>query len=282
MDTDRWEERRQRFEQRMEGRRARWENRMSRRGYRSGSHGILFGVMVVVVGCLLLLDNLGIVRFQDVWQYWPAFLVAWGVSRVIDSRTPAGWIWGGLIALFGAFLLLDTLDIIVFNFAVVWPVILIAVGLAVLLGALERNRFIGNMPFSGMPFSGTPPAGPPGAGSPGVGSPVIGAHAFFSDNKSGSDAKDFQGGEATAIFGAARFDLRNAGMNVDEARIHVNVMFGEAEVRVPENWSVMSRAAVVFGGVNDKTNRPKPDPNVKTPRLIITGSVIFGGITLRN
>jgi len=241
----------------------RWEGRMARRRSRSGSHGILFGAIIVTIGCLLLLDNLGVVQFRDVWQYWPALLVAWGVSRVIDSRTPSGWIWGGMIALIGAFLLLDTLDIIVFNFAVVWPVLLIAFGVAVLIGALERSRLIGNS----APFSG---------------SPVVGTHAFFSDNKSGSDAQDFQGGEATAIFGAARFDLRNAGMTVDEARIDVNVMFGEVEVRVPENWSVMNRASVIFAGVEDKTIHPRPDPNVKTPRLIITGAVIFGGIKLRN
>jgi predicted membrane protein len=159
-------------------------------------------------------------------------------------------------------MLLDTLDIIVFNFSVIWPIVLIAFGVSVLIGAVERNRFVGN---------------PPAAAAP-----IVGTHAFFADNKSGSDAKDFQGGEATAIFGAARFDLRNAAMNVEEARIHVNVMFGEAEVRVPENWNVVSRAAVVFGGVNDKTIHPRPDPNVKTPRLVITGSVIFGAITLRN
>jgi hypothetical protein len=71
-------------------------------------------------------------------------------------------------------------------------------------------------------------------------------------------------------------------MTVDEARIHVDVIFGEAEVRVPETWNVVSRAAVVFGAVNDKTIHPRPDPNTKTPRLVITGSVIFGAITLRN
>jgi predicted membrane protein len=263
MDTDRWEERRQRWEQRQEARRARWEDRMSRHHYRSTSHGLFFGAIVVAIGCLLLLDNLGIFRFHDVWQYWPVLLVAFGVSRIVDSRTPSGWIWGGIVALIGAFLLLDTLDIIVFNFAVVWPVILIAFGVSVLVRAVERSRF---------------PAGAPLPAS----SPVVGTHAIFSDNKSGTDTKDFQGGQATSIFGAARFDLRNASMTVDEAVIDVNVVFGEVEVRVPETWIVLNRAAVVFGGVDDKTNHPKADPNVKTPRLVITGAVIFGGLNLRN
>jgi predicted membrane protein len=265
MDTDRWDERRQRWEQRQAARQARWQDRMSRRHYHSGASGIFFGAIVVAVGCLLLLDNLGIVRFHDIWQYWPVLMVAWGVSRIVDSRTPSGWIWGGIVALIGAFLLLDTLDIIVFNFAVVWPLLLIAFGVSVLIRAIERNRL------------------QPGASGPGLpASPIVGTHAFFSDNKSGSAAKDFQGGQATAIFGAARFDLRNASMTVDEAIIDVNVVFGEVEVRVPETWIVINRAAVVFAGVNDKTNHPKPDPDVKTPRLVITGVSVFGAITLRN
>ena len=262
MDTDRWEEGRQRWEQKQAARRARWEERMSRKQYHSGASGIFFGAIVVVIGCLLLLDNLGIFRFHDVWQYWPVLLVAWGVSRIVDSRTPSGWVWGAMVSLIGAFLLLDTLDIIVFNWQVVWPLILIAFGVSVLVRALERNRIRA------------------GAGFPAA--PIVGTHAFFSDNKSGSDAKDFSGGQATAIFGAARFDLRNASMTVDEAVIDVNVVFGEAEVRVPETWIVINRAAVVFAAVNDKTNHPRPDPNIKTPRLVITGVSVFGAITLRN
>src|ERR1700734_2673048 len=108
MDTDRWEEKRQRWQQRQQEGRARWEDRMSRRPYRSGTHGLFFGAIVVAVGCLLLLDNLGIVRFHDIWQYWPVLLVAYGVSRIVDARTPSGYVWGGVSALIGAFLLLDT------------------------------------------------------------------------------------------------------------------------------------------------------------------------------
>ncbi len=260
MDTDRWDERRERWEQRQEARRARWEGRMAR-GH-SGTHGIFFGAIVVAIGCLLLLDNMGIVRFHDIWQYWPVLMIAFGISRIVDSRSPSGWVWGGMMCLIGAFLLLDTLDIIVFNFSVVWPLILIAFGISVLVRATERKGFSGTGPFPS--------------------SPIVGTHAVFSENKTSSDAKDFQGGQATAVFGAARFDLRNASMTVDEARIDANVVFGEVEVRVPENWTVINRASVLFAGVNDKTNHPRIDPNVKTPRLIITGSVVFGAIKLRN
>src|ERR1700730_17132255 len=97
MDTDRWEERRQRWEQKQEVRRGRWGKRMGGDRLHSGSHGIFFGAIVVAVGCLLLLDNLGIVRFHDVWQYWPVLLVAWGVSRIVDGRTPSQYIWGGAV-----------------------------------------------------------------------------------------------------------------------------------------------------------------------------------------
>jgi predicted membrane protein len=267
MDTDRFDDRRARYEQKMAERRQRWEERRTRRFYRSHNHGIFFGVVVVAIGCLLLLDNLGIFRFRDIWQYWPVLLIVWGLSHLIESRTPSGWVWGGMIALIGALFLLDNLDIFVFNFAVVWPVLLIAFGVTVLLGALERRQYNQQYNASGPSYAAAP---------------MIGSHAFFSENRTGSDAQDFQGGAASAIFGAARFDLRNASMSTDEARIHVDVIFGEAEVRIPETWNVISRAAVIFGGIDDKTIHPKPDPNVKTPRLVITGSVIFGAITLRN
>jgi hypothetical protein len=45
---------------------------------------------------------------------------------------------------------------------------------------------------------------------------------------------------------------------------------------------VVNRAATIFGGVEDKTVQSNVDPNAKSPTLVLTGSVVFGGISLRN
>ena len=71
-------------------------------------------------------------------------------------------------------------------------------------------------------------------------------------------------------------------MTVDQAVIDVNIVCGGLEVSVPDNWTIINRAMTIFGGVEDKTMQSKVEPNAKTPQLVITGSVIFGGISLRN
>jgi hypothetical protein len=38
----------------------------------------------------------------------------------------------------------------------------------------------------------------------------------------------------------------------------------------------------VFGGVDDKTIPPKPDPNAPAPCLVLTGTTVFGGVSIRN
>jgi hypothetical protein len=93
---------------------------------------------------------------------------------------------------------------------------------------------------------------------------------------------DFRGGDAIAVFGGVEFDLRGAGMTVDQAVIDVNVVCGGLEVRVPDNWTITNRAVTIFGGVEDKTAQSKLEPTAKSPHLVITGSVVFGGISLRN
>jgi predicted membrane protein len=243
-----------------------------RHRYGHGAGGMVIGGLIVLIGLLILLDNMGIVRIHDVWRYWPVLLIVVGVSKILESRSPAGYVWGGVVTLAGALLLLDKLDIVVFDFNLIWPLLLIAFGLSMLLRSMDRKRYLASA------------TGAPGSAGPG---PIdensnCNAFAIFGGSQRRVSTQDFRGGDAVAVFGGVEFDLRKAGMTVDQAVIDVNVVCGGLEVRVPDNWTIVNRAMTIFGGVEDKTIQSKAEPNAKSPHLVITGSVIFGGISLLN
>jgi hypothetical protein len=119
-------------------------------------------------------------------------------------------------------------------------------------------------------------------GSPASANPDVSAWVVFSGTKRRIDSQDFKGGDIVAVFGGVNIDLRNAAIAGDRAVIDLNVMFGGVDIRVPETWNVVMKGMPLFGGFEDKTIHPKPDPNVKTPELVITGAAIFGGVKTDN
>jgi hypothetical protein len=239
------------------------------------------GGIIIAVGVLFLLDNMGIVRFHDVWQYWPAILIVFGVARIAESHGPAAIVFGGILAGLGALLLLDNLRIIYFDWHMFWPLLIIAWGLMMLL----RPR-----PWGG----GRPPVigGPGGLGGPvGVGdsasstvsgSPTLGLWTIFGGGRRQIDSQDFRGGEVSAIFGGYEVDLRRAAIAQGEAVIDVTAVFGGVEIRVPETWVVEARGIGVFGGFGDETRPPRADQIGTPQRLIVTGTAAFGGVTIKN
>jgi hypothetical protein len=56
-------------------------------------------------------------------------------------------------------------------------------------------------------------------------------------------------------------------------------MWGGIELRVPEDWTVISRVVPVLGGLEDKTRAPQ---GAGTHRLIVRGFAIMGGIEIKN
>ena len=106
--------------------------------------------------------------------------------------------------------------------------------------------------------------------------------AIFSGFKRRIDAQDFKGGDIVAVFGGVNIDLRHAAIAGDRAVIEINALFGGIDIRVPETWSVVMKGVGIFGAFEDKTIHPKPDPNVKAPELVITGTGVFAGIKADN
>jgi predicted membrane protein len=89
---------------------------------------------------------------------------------------------------------------------------------------------------------------------------------------------DFRRGEATAVMGGIDIDLRDATMERAEAVLDVSSVMGGVKIRVPENWTVVSRVSTIMGGYKDDTRRPPADDH----RLILKGTLVMGGLKISN
>lgn len=90
---------------------------------------------------------------------------------------------------------------------------------------------------------------------------------------------DFRGAQCTAVFGGCKIDLRDAKIQGREAVLNTYAIFGGVEIRVPENWDVVSRGVAIFGGFENRTRHPSgPD----TKRLILDGAAVFGGVSVKD
>lgn len=62
--------------------------------------------------------------------------------------------------------------------------------------------------------------------------------------------------------------------------VDVFILFGGGEFRVPTDWSVDIQTTSIFGGVGQKV--AGPTAAVGGPRLIVTGTTLFGGLEIRH
>nr|WP_240003615.1 DUF1707 domain-containing protein [Streptomyces cinnamoneus] len=83
---------------------------------------------------------------------------------------------------------------------------------------------------------------------------------------------------AFALFGGAEIDLTEAVFAQREVVINAYVLFGGVDIRVPENVTVRSAGAGVFGGFDVRTNEAA-DPDA--PVVVVTGFAVFGGVSAK-
>src|SRR5579872_2819222 len=65
------------------------------------TQGIIFAVILIALGVLLFLDNIGLFRFRDIWQFWPVLPIALGVAKLFDSKGVASQVWAAMWILVG-------------------------------------------------------------------------------------------------------------------------------------------------------------------------------------
>jgi predicted membrane protein len=210
-----------------------------------------FGLIIVLLGVAFLLQQFNVPhadRLIAVW--WPLVVIAVGV--VAWSSNPRQWFGPLVIMLVGVILLVDQMNIMAHSaWNVFWPVIIIVVGGRILMGRA-------------------------GGGGEKTSSGSADANALFS----GVDRKvtdNFTGNCVSAWFGGVKLDLREAKFT-DKTELCVSAGFGGVEVWVPKTVKVVTKVMPIFGGAEDKTTPVSNAVNT----LTITGTVIFGGVTIRN
>ena len=266
----------------------RHRDRFRRRRRHSPIGGVIIGTAILLVGVLFLLQNFGLVHVRNLWEYWPVWMIAWGIAGATSGGHASGRIWGGVIASAGTLLLLNNLHIISTNvWGILWPLLLIVVGLQVLYRNARRRRWRDDDNFSPTRGPEDGPTATPGGSAPQGETPGAAPRpghldewAFFSGSRRRVDSQDFKGGEAFAMFGGVELDLRSAAITQDEVMIDASALFGGVDIQVPENWNVIVEGHGMFGGYEDKTLHTMPE-NAR-PRVVITGSAVFGGVVVKN
>jgi predicted membrane protein len=217
---------------------------------------LLMGLIIIAIGVLFTLDNLGLVDAHHYLRYWPAALVLIGALKVWQSGGGGGAFGGLLFIIAGSWLLLETFRIVTISFIDLWPLLLVLFGASLVWRGLRGGR----------DRAGTD------------GHSTLSALAVLGGVHRGNNSRAFRGGDLTAVLGGCEIDLRQAAID-GEAVIDVFAMWGGVEIKVPEDWTVASRVVPILGGFEDKT---RPQRGAATHRLLIRGFAIMGGIEVKN
>lgn len=110
------------------------------------------------------------------------------------------------------------------------------------------------------------------------GSDRIDAFALMGGVRRGASAPDFRGGSASAVMGGCEIDLSRASIESGEAVIDTFALWGGVDIQVPEDWVVETRGIALLGSFEDKTRRPADGKK----KLVITGLALMGGVEVKN
>ncbi len=221
----------------------------------------VLGIFLVGLGSVFLLDRLGIIphHIREIIISWQALLIFIGFANLFrrKSRFP-----GIVLILVGsAFLIPDIINIPFETRQLIWPLVLIAVGLAIVFKARKiKHPDIFHSHDTSI-----------------NGSEKIDEVAIFGGGKRVINSKNLKGGNITAIFGGLEIDLTDAEIGGDVAIIEVSAIFGGATIIVRPEWDVQVQVASILGGFSDERKIYKGEIPSNAKRLIIKGAAIFGG-----
>ena len=236
-------------------------------------NGRWFGVFVILIGLVLLLKRMS-PDFVPHWLLsWPVFLILVGLFIGIRHRF-RHFLPFALIIIGSVFLAKKALVIPIDLEQYIWPLAIILVGLIIILRPRNKADWADhtNTASEGKGTFGIP--------AEQENSDRLDSTAVFCGSRKNILSKNFSGGEMVIVFGGSEINLTQADLN-GKAVLDVVIVFGGLKLTVPANWDVRTNVMNVAAGIDDKRQQHNhtPDPE-KT--LLITGTVLFGGIDIQS
>lgn len=224
----------------------------------------MIGLVLIALGVLFLLDTTGAVdgAFSS---WWPLLLVLWGAGALAVERGRS--IPGTLVLLLGVGFLLENLDVLGEDWlGRYWPVALIVVGAAFLLGAIGLRGSLRRRAPRGVR----------------AGEDWLDATAVQAGRGERVTSVAWHGGRATAVLGGVEIDLRESRPAPEGAVLHTTAFMGGVEIKVPEEWEVVVHGTPFLGGFEDKTRPVRGSIPDGRPRLEVVGTAVMGGVEITN
>ena len=116
------------------------------------------------------------------------------------------------------------------------------------------------------------------AGGEASGEDWVSLTTVFGDRDVTSGATAFRGGTMTVVFGDIDLDLSRAQLAPEGAAIDVTSLFGDADIVVPPGWDVRVQRTEILGDVKDRTT---PSGVNSLPVLTIRATAILGDVEVK-
>lgn len=246
-----------------------WEKGMKPMGYHR-----VFGLLLILFGTLLLLDNLGIMPVS-VWSLWPLLIFLPALYALVRHlwRPTGGWVrlsvlllvlaWSGTELAYNLGLTTVSGGEVL---GVGWPILLLGLGFSLLVGRPERRREGCFSVFR----------------TERIGDTHYGRRPWVLDDL-----------EIIHALGDVTVDLTTAIIRPGDHRLVVSVVAGEVTIWLPEDVDVTVKARVTAGelqvlehrrsgfGVSLEVTEPAPQPGPEPKRVQIEASILAGELKVR-
>lgn len=102
---------------------------------------MLWGIVLIVAGCLFLLDRMDIYEVSDIWRYWPIVISLAGLIEILSARSMRDVTRGTMNIVVGVWMYACIEGLWGLDFGNSWPILVIAFGANVFMtGVADRNK----------------------------------------------------------------------------------------------------------------------------------------------